>query len=100
MEFELDSTFALLEEAGVALELEETTTSLDELEAITELELEAACSLLEEDSSALDEDKSTDSATKDAVTSTSKFGMSKAQLPSTALPPIPHMPGICEPGST
>jgi hypothetical protein len=67
----------------------------------TTLELEASVSLLDETTSTLEEDRSADSATNEALISTSKLGISKEQLPSTALPPIPHIPGfIAEPGST
>ena len=86
----LELDCATLDEEGVSEELESST-----------LELEASVSLLDETTSTLEEDRSADSATNVALTSTSKFGISKAQLPSTAVLPIPHIPGfVTLPGST
>jgi hypothetical protein len=114
---ELDATSVLLEEARISLlELTSSLRELEEFEAISALLEDSSNTLLEltfpslEDSritleldktfSELDEDKSTEVETKTALTSTSKFGISKAQLPSTAEPPIPHIPGVDEPVST
>jgi hypothetical protein len=117
LSLELEATSALLEDARISLlELTSSLRELEEFEAISALLEDSSNTLLEltfpslEDSritleldktfSELDEDKSTEVETKTALTSTSKFGISKAQLPSAAEPPIPHMPGVDEPFST